>query len=152
MWENCFPMCFFEGGDLKVQFCSYPATIPIKEYFTTTVAAPQAGELNGVDCSGLYHDVSRILNTYTNKPIHTNITKSEHLALENLKKDKDHFIVTADKGVALVVMDKTEYITKCEALLHDYSVYQHLSKDTSPTMHKELIKLLQDYKNKKIHL
>ena len=44
-------------------------------------------------------------------------------------------------------MDKTEYITKCEALLHDNSVYQHLSKDTSPTIHKELIKILQDYKN-----
>ena len=39
------------------------------------------------------------------------------------------------------------YITKCEALLQDNSVYQHLSKDTSPTIHKELIKILQDYKN-----
>ena len=35
----------------------------------------------------------------------------------------------------------------CEALLQDNSVYQHLSKDTSPTIHKELIKILQDYKN-----
>ena len=42
----------------------------MKEYIsTTTVAALQASELNGVDCSGLYHDVSRILNTFTNKPI-----------------------------------------------------------------------------------
>ena len=100
-----------------------PATIPIKEYIsTTTVAALQTGELNGVDCSGLYHDVNRILNTFTNKPIHTNITKAEHLALENLRKDKDHITVTADKGLALVIMDKTEYITKCEALLQDNSV------------------------------
>ena len=95
----------------------------------------------------LYHDVSRILNTFTNKPVHTNITKSEHLALENLRKDKKEIIVTADKDVALVVMDKAEYITKCEALLQDISVYQHLSKDKSPTIHKELIKILQDYKN-----
>ena len=107
----------------------------------------EAGDLNGVDCSGLYHDVNRILNTFTNKPMHTNITKAEHLALENLRKDKDHIIVIADKGVALVVMDKTQYITKCEALLQDNSVYQYLSKDTSPTIHKELIKILQDYKN-----
>ena len=129
------------------KFAVTPATIPIKEYIsTTTVAALQAGELNGIDCSGLYHDVNRILNTYTNKPVHTNITKSEHLALQNLRKDRDHIIVTADQGVALVVMDKTEYITKCEALLGN-SVYQHLSKDTSPTIHKELIKILQDYKN-----
>ena len=44
-------------------------------------------------------------------------------------------------------MDKTEYITKSEALLQDNSVYQHLSKDTSPTIHKEFVKILQDYKN-----
>ena len=43
-------------------------------------------------------------------------------------------------------MDKTEYITKCEALLQDNSVYQHLSKDTSPAIHKEVIKILQYYK------
>ena len=129
-------------------FAVSPATIPIKEYIsTTTMVALQAGELNGIDCSGLYHDVNRILNTYTSKPIHTNITKAEHLALENLRKDKDCIIVTADKGMALVLMDKAEYITKCEALLQDHSVYQHLSKDTSPTIHKELIKILLDNKN-----
>ena len=110
-----------------------------KELPATIVAALLAGELHGVDCSGLYHDVSRIHNTNTNKPIHTNITKAEHLALENLRKDKDHIIVTADKGVALVVMDKTECITKCEALLQDNTVYQLLSKDTSPAIHKEFI-------------
>ena len=120
------------------KFAVTPATIPIKEYIsTTTVTALQEGELNGVDCSGLYHDVNRILDTFTNKPIHTNIIKSEHLEPENLRKDKDCIIVSADKGVVLVVMDKTEYITKCKALLQDNSVYQHLFKDTSPTIHKE---------------
>ena len=121
------------------KFAVTPATIPIKEYIsTTTVEALQAGELYGVDFSGLYHDVNRILNTFPNKPICTNIIKSEHLALENLRKDRDCIIVTADKGVVLAVMDKTEYITKCEALLQDTSVYLHLSKDTSTTIHKEL--------------
>ena len=61
------------------KFAFTPATIPIKEYVSiTTEAALQAGELNGVDCSGLYHDANRILNTFTNKPIQI-ITKSEHL-------------------------------------------------------------------------
>ena len=49
--------------------------------------------------------------------------------------------------MVLVVMEKTEYITKCEAFLQDNSAYQHLPKYTSPTNHKELIKILQDYKN-----
>ena len=56
-------------------------------------------------------------------------------------------MVTTDTGVALDVMDKTEYITKSEAFLQDNSVYQHLSKDMSPSIHKELIKILQEYKN-----
>ena len=98
-----------------LKFAVTPGSIPVKEYIsTTTVAACQAGLLNGVDFSGLYHDVSRIPNTYTNKPMHTNITKAEHLVLEDHGKDKDCIFVTADKGVALVVMDKTEYLTKCE--------------------------------------
>ena len=78
------------------------------------MAGLQTGDLIDFDYSGLYNVVRRILHTYTNKPIHTNITKSEYLALENLKKGKYHIIVTSDKGVALVVIDKTEYITKCE--------------------------------------
>ena len=41
-----------------------------------------------------------------------------------------------------------EYITKCEAFLQDNSVDQHLSKDTSPSIHKELIKIMQAYRNK----
>ena len=116
------------------KFAVAPATIPIKEYIsTTTVAALQAGELNGVDCSGLYHDVNRILNTFTNKPIHTNITKSEHLALENLRKDKDCIIVTADKGMALVVMDK---INTSQNVKPSYKTTQFIS--SSPKMHLQL--------------
>ena len=64
---------------------------------------------------------------------------AEHLALENLRKDKDCIIVTADKGVLLVLMDQTEYTIKFEVLLQDNSVYQHLSMDTPLTIHKELI-------------
>ena len=105
------------------------------------MAVLQSCEPNAVDWSGLCYDVNRILNTYRNKSLHTNITKAEHLALENLRKDKDFIIVIADKGVALVVMDKTEYITKCEALLQENTVYQHLSKRHISNNHKELIKL-----------
>ena len=116
----------------RPKVCSTPASIPIKDTSHYYCGSCPGRWTNGVYCSGLYHDVNKILNTFTNKPIHTNITKPEHLALENLRKDKDHIIVTADKAVALVVMDKTEYITKCEVLLQDNLVYQHLSKDTSP--------------------
>ena len=139
-WRNTFTT-------ERPKMCSYPSNHPHQRIHHYYCGSSPDRWMQWFDCSGLYHNVSRILNKYTNKAMHTNITKSDHLALENLRKDKDHIIVTADKGVALVVRDKTEYITKCEALLQDNSVSQHLSKDTSSTIHKELIKILQDYKN-----
>ena len=54
------------------KFAVTPAPSPIKEYIsTTTVVALQVGELNVMDCSSLYHDINRILNTFTNKPRYT---------------------------------------------------------------------------------
>ena len=38
-----------------------------------------------------------------------NITKKEVQALVELKKDQSRVILTADKGVAIVIMDKEDY-------------------------------------------
>ena len=91
-------------------------------------------------CKTVFLCVSLKVEIYITITNITNITKSEHLGLENLRKDNNHIIVTVDKGVALVVMDKTEYITKCEALLQDNSVYQHLSKTHLQLSTKNLLK------------
>ena len=45
-----------------------------------------------------------------------NLTRQEMLGLAQLKKNKDRVILTADKGVAMVVMDREYYITKAETL------------------------------------
>ena len=37
--------------------------------------------------------------------------------LGELKKDKDRTILTADKGVAMVVLDKKDYLEKAKELL-----------------------------------
>ena len=38
-------------------------------------------------------------------------------------------ILTADKGVAMVVMDRQDYISKARGLLNDKDTYRSLSKD-----------------------
>ena len=124
-------------------------TVKIKEYISTTTMAyyGTSRQVNSVVLTAVASTMMSI-EFVTPTPMHqyiqTQPAKAEHLALENLRNDKDHIIVNADNGVALVVMDKTEYITKCEAILQDNSVFQHLYKDTSPTIHKELITILQD--------
>ena len=38
----------------------------------------------------------------------------------DLREDETRVILTADKGVALVVMDKPEYTSKAQELLEDW--------------------------------
>ena len=45
------------------------------------------------------------------------LARQERLVLAKLKKDKDRVMLTTDKGVVMVVMDRGDYITKAETLL-----------------------------------
>ena len=51
-------------------------------------------------------------------------------------------VLTADKGVTLVVMDKSQYIDKCMALLNDTKVYKPC-KDTTKKLHRDIQESLQ---------
>ena len=51
-----------------------------------------------------------------------NISKEEVQALAELKKDQSRVILTADKRVAVVVMDREEYNKKAQELLEDGEV------------------------------
>ena len=63
----------------------------------------------------LRSDVNALLRK-SNAP-KPNITRQENIGLAELKKDKDRVILTADKGVAIVIMDKEDYINKPQELL-----------------------------------
>ena len=54
--------------------------------------------------------------------------KEERIGLTQLKKDQDRVVLTEDKGVAMVVMDKQDYINKAEALLAQWA-YKTIPRD-----------------------
>ena len=67
-------------------------------------------KLKEEDAMDLRLDINSLLRkAQAPKP---NLTKKERIGLAQLKKDKDRVILTADKGVAMVVMDKQEYVNK----------------------------------------
>ena len=67
----------------------------------------------------LQGEIKSILkNIQPHKP---NIAKEEAWAIQELKKDKEKIILTTDKGVSMVVMDKEEYIKKSKELLKQTS-------------------------------
>ena len=71
-----------------------------------------------------------------------NITKQEVQALAEHKKDQSRVILTVDKGVAIVIMDKEDYQEKAKALLEDQGTYKALKSDPTSRMKSNLINLL----------
>ena len=80
------------------------------------------------------------------QPPKPNIMKEEAKAIQNLKRDKERVILTANKGVFMMVMDKEDYIKKSEELLHQPTYKELLSNPT--TKHKNrLTSLLKTIKS-----
>ena len=76
-----------------------------------------------------------------------NITKQEVQALVELKEDQSRVILTVDKGVAIVIMDKEEYLEKAKALLEDQRTYKALKSDPTIRIKSKMIKLLKKIKS-----
>ena len=60
-----------------------------------------------------------------------------------MKSDGDHIILTADKGIALVVKDKSDYIRKMKELLEDTNMYRPLHIDPTNKQKGRLINILR---------
>ena len=70
----------------------------------------------------LRSDISHILRN-PNHNHKTNLTTQECRALTELKQDTSRVVLTTDKGVAMVIMDKEDYTNKAQALLQDTNTY-----------------------------
>ena len=57
-----------------------------------------------------------------------NITGQERKAIDELRKDKTRIILTADKGVSIVVMNRDDYNRKAEDILHQ-PAYKSIPND-----------------------
>ena len=78
-------------------------------------------------------------------PPRPNITREEQRALRELKKDDTRVILTADKGVCLLVVDKDEYIRKAEELLKE-KTYKIIPTDPTNRQKNRLIQILKKIK------
>ena len=94
------------------------------------------------DCTEIYQKTKEILQHYKKKSYTRNITKEEKEAIKTLREDASYMVLTADKGVALVVMDKSQYVNKCMDLLDDTKVYKPC-KDTTKKLHRDIQETLR---------
>ena len=72
------------------------------------------------------------------RPPRPNITHEERKAIEELRTDKTKMILTADKGVSMVVMNRDDYHQKAEALLQE-SAYRTIPSYPTNKYKKSLL-------------
>ena len=71
--------------------------------------------------------------------------QEEQKALAELRKDRNRIIITADKGVSMMVMDREDYIQKAEELLGQ-PAYKPIPTDPTTKYKNKLISLLKTIK------
>ena len=118
--------------------------IPNLEYVTAIESIGQKHREE--DASELKADINTILRK--GQPPKPNVNKQERRALSQLSKDKDRVILTVDKGVAMVVSDKKDYISKAQELLAQLS-YKETPRDPTNKIKAQLITKLRRIKKER---
>ena len=139
------------------KFAVSSSKVPITEYIAVTKRiCDELGEnTTGKDCTEIYQKTKEVLQHFKEKKGPTrNITRQEKEAIKTLREDSSQVVLTADKGVALVVMDKNQYVEKCMDLLNDTKTYQPC-KDTTKKLHRDvqesLRKLNREHGTSRLH-
>ena len=119
-----------------------PKQSPNVEYITAIEAA--CTKLSQQDAEELTADINRVLRS--SRPPNPNLTKPQNLALREIKRDRDHIVLTADKGVAIVIMNRQDYIVKANHLLNQ-NTYRSITKDPTNSIKNKLINILKRVKS-----
>ena len=120
-----------------------PRQPPNLEYITAIEAA--CTKLSQQDAEELRADINRVLRS--SHPPKPNLTKAQTAAIRELKRDRDRIVLTADKGVAMVIMDRQDYNNKANLLLNQ-NTYKAITKDPTNTIKNKLISILKNIKSK----
>ena len=76
--------------------------------------------------------LERSLRSLELKKTPDNLDREERTAIKTLKQNKDIIIKPADKGAAIVVMDKTDYVGEAERQLANQVYYKRLEEPVFP--------------------
>ena len=123
-------------------FVITPKKPPLGEYISNIEKACQSLDTNMAE--ELRSEVYRVLRQpHQSKP---NLKKEEMVAMKQLKTDKNCMILTANKGVALVVMDRVDYIKKAKEILEDNNTYRTIQTDPTSRLKNKLVNILRKVK------
>ena len=98
--------------------------------------------LSQQDAEELRANVNRVIKASQK----SKLNKEEAQAIRRLKRDKDRLVFTANKGVAMVVMDRWNYINKSNSLSAQ-SAHRPIPRDHTNKIKTKLITMLRKVRN-----
>ena len=99
-------------------------TPPLDAYIMATELA--SSKLPSQEADEFRSDINRCLKEQQQHHNNCNLNPAQYRALTQLKQDSTRVVLTADKGVAMVIMDQQDYNTKAQALLQDTNTFKVL--------------------------
>ena len=106
-----------------------PRHSPNLEYITAIEAAcTKLSQQDAEELKSQYKLGTKVLSSPK-----LNLTKAQNSAIRELKRDRDCIVLTADKGVAMVIMDRQDYISKANNLLSQ-NTYKTIQWDPTNTI------------------
>ena len=120
---------FADRGDSHSQE-KYPDFIPKSDWQPPNQGRDLEAFVNRVE--------SAVRSHIPPKPKHDNLSRSDRSALYNLQKREDIVIKPADKGSAVVVMDRDHYVSEAERQLNDSAFYRPLDHDPTQEFAKQV--------------
>ena len=125
-----------------LNFAVSPRHPPNLKYITAIESV--CTKLGQQDAEELRADINRVLRSSR----HPNLIQLRLNLIRELNRDRDCIVLTADKGVAMVIMNRQDYINEFNNLLNQ-PTYRVIPQDPINTIKNKLINILRRVKNQK---
>ena len=119
-----------------------PRHPPNLEYITAIGSI--CSKLEQQDAEELRANINMVLRS--SHPPKPNLNKAQTQALRELKRDRDRIVLTGNKRVAIVVMDRQDYINKSNQLLSQ-PAYRAIPRYPTNKIKTKLINILKRVKS-----
>ena len=93
--------------------------------------------------------LERSLGSLELKKTPDNLDREERTAIKTLKQNKDIIIKPADKGAAIVIMDKTDYVGEAERQLANQVHYKRLEEPVFPKSIPKINEIFESLANRR---
>ena len=117
-----------------------PPNTPIEAYISGVKQA--SFKLPTHEAEGFRSDVNKLLKQQQQQQCHCNnqcnLNPPQCRAPTQLKQDNPRVVLTADKGVVMVIMDQEDYTNKALTLPQDTNTYKVLKKDPTSQLKNKL--------------